>query len=74
VPLPVTCIREYGSDCRLTAIMNPMLIDNFIEKLMAKSHVLSVHSEEERIFLIADDFHEECFSCTQGFYINIMKY
>jgi hypothetical protein len=68
VPLPETSVREYDFSCELTAIINPMLIDNFIEKLMAKSHVLSVHSEEEMIFLIADDFHEECFSCTQGFY------
>jgi len=70
VPLPITSRHEYNSDCKLSAIINPV-VDNFtVDQIMNITHVLSIHSSKEMLFLIADDFHEDCFSSSIDFYNN----
>ncbi len=70
VPLPITSRHEYNSDCKLSAFVNP-IVDNFtVDQIMIMTHVLSIHSSKEMLFLIADDFHEECFSSSVDFYNN----
>lgn len=68
VTLPITTEHHYDKDCRLTAITNPVVNERFVNTLSRKCSVLSVHDKKEMIFLIADDFHEECFSCTVDFF------
>lgn len=68
IPLPATSKQVYNSTCKLIAIKNFSLKDDFICEIFDKAHALSVHDEKEMLFLIADDFHEECFSCTSNFY------
>lgn len=73
VPLPVTSEHQYDSKCRLTALINITLTDKTINQIMLITHVLSVHNKKEMLFLIADDFHEECFSSSIDFYNNYQK-
>ena len=68
VDLPLTARHEYHEDYKLTAINNFRLTQKFINKLIKSYSVLSVHDEKEMIFLIADDFDKDCFSCTENFY------
>ena len=68
VPLPITSIHEYNSDCRLTAVINPIANDLIVDQIMVMTHALSVHSDKELLFLIADDYHEECFSGSKDFF------
>jgi hypothetical protein len=73
VPLPNTSGHQYDSECRLTAFINISISDNAINQIMLATHVLSVHNKEEMLFLIADDFHEDCFSSSIDFYNNYQK-
>ena len=73
VPLPNNSGHQYDSECRLTAIINITFTDKTINQIMCTTHVLSVYDNEEMLFLIADDFHEECFSSSKGFYDNNQK-
>jgi hypothetical protein len=73
ISLPVTSQYEYGSDCKLTAIKNPVLPDGFINQIKLKTHVMFVRDEKKMIFLIADDCHLECFSSTIDFYNNYFQ-
>jgi hypothetical protein len=68
VPLPLTGRHQYDANCNLIAIIDPILNDNFINFILVNTHALSIHNGKEMIFLIADDFHEECFSGTFGFF------
>jgi hypothetical protein len=68
VSLPTTSKHEYSSESKLTAIVKPLLNDNSINQLMAMTHVLSIHNEKEMMFLIADDFDDECFSSSVDFF------
>lgn len=68
ITLPESARHYYNSDCKLTAFIIHRITENFTNKLMNKLHVLSIHNKNEMVFLIADDFHEECFSCTKEFY------
>ena len=70
VPLPITSRHEYSYDCKLSAIINPVINDFTIDQIMVMTDVLSIHSSKEMVFLIADDFHEECFSSSFDFYNN----
>ncbi|MFI5142244.1 MAG: hypothetical protein ACHQII_07805, partial [Bacteroidia bacterium] len=69
VQLPVSATHEYNSDCKLTAIINPNVTDNFVRQIISETHVLSIHNKNQMVFLIADDFHDECFSGTGDFFI-----
>ena len=66
--LPITAERHCDDDSKLTAIINPVIEQKFINHLFTECSVLSVHDEKEMLFLIADNFHEECFSCTRTFF------
>ena len=68
VKLPTTTEHHYEDAYQLTAVINPKISKTFLNDLLAKCSVLSVHNEKEMVFLIADDFHEECFSCTPTFF------
>jgi hypothetical protein len=67
VSLPFSCRHEYNSDCKFIVLNYSSLTDNSIYKIISMTHVLSVHDDEGLVFLIADDFHEECFSGTTYF-------
>jgi hypothetical protein len=66
--LPPTAGHHYQDDYRLTAITSPASGESFAHDLLAYCSVLSVHNRKEMLFLIADDFHFECFSCTPAFF------
>lgn len=66
--LPVSKKHEYNDKCYLKAFIGPIISDNFIDKIISDFHVLAFHDKEKMIFLIADDIHEECFSCSSDFY------
>ena len=68
VPLPSSTKHEYDSDCKFAAITRPQVSDNFIDIIISQSHVMSLHDQKDMLFLIADDYHQECFSCTENFY------
>jgi hypothetical protein len=68
-----TVLHKYHAECKLTAFSNVIVTDNFVNKLMLKSHGLSIYDKNKMLFLIADDFHEECFSCTVDFYNSYYK-
>lgn len=68
VNLPNTAQHHYNSKYRLTSIKNPVITESFVNALLAETSALSIHNEEEMLFLIADDFHEECFSSTLKFF------
>ena len=65
---PSTGCRNHHPASKLIAIKNPSLTDDFIRQIMNNTHVLSVHNETDLLFLVADDFHEDCFSCSTDFY------
>ena len=73
VPLPINSGHQYDPECRLTAIVNITFTDKTVNQIMLTTHVLSVYDNEEMLFLIADDFHEECFSSSMDFYDNNQK-
>ena len=73
VPLPIDGGHQYDPACRLTAIINITFTDKTINEIMLSTHALSVYDNEEMLFLIADDFHEECFSSSMDFYDNNQK-
>ena len=52
----------------LTTFSNPTITDHFIETIISQAHFLTLCTNTEMTFLIADDFHEECFSCNNSFY------
>ncbi len=66
--LPPTADHHYRRDYRLTAVTSPATGERFAYDLLACCSVLSVHDQKEMLFLIADDFHFECFSCTPAFF------
>lgn len=66
--LPISASHNYKSNCRLIAIKVKAVTDDLVNLLMKKTHVLSLHSETKMVFLIADDYHEQCFSCSLSFY------
>lgn len=68
VALPRSCEHYYDGKCQLTAIINPVISNNFIGKIISDFHVMSIHDNQKMIFLIADDIHEECFSGSTDFY------
>ena len=68
VQLPVTSQLNYDSDCKLIAVKYSILTDNLIDKIITGTHVMTLHDEKEMIFLAADDYHEDCFTCTTSFY------
>jgi len=68
VPLPSSTKHEYDSNCKFTAITQPEISDVFVDAIISLSHVMSIHDQKEMLFLIADDYHQECFSCTENFY------
>ena len=63
--LPAVAVIDYDY---ATPFSNFLLSDDFIVGLISITHALSVYNETERLFHIADDYHEECFSCTNRFY------
>ncbi len=68
VILPKTTAHNYDENYHLTAIEDIIITEQFISKLFTECSALSVHNEKEILFLIADDFHEDCFSCNQSFF------
>lgn len=73
VTLPKSAGHNYHESCKLTAMTKPTLTDSFVDALINCCHVLSIHNIDKMIFLIADDFDEECFSCTAEFYKKYYK-
>jgi hypothetical protein len=68
VALPPKAMHQHHSAYRLTAWVNLFSSEKFAGKLMSHCAVLSIHTPWEMLFLIHDNFHEECFSCKKGFY------
>lgn len=73
VPLPKSASHNYSDNYKLTAAINLRINDKLVNKLIQNTSVLSVHNETEMIFLIADDFHPDCFSCSDNFYRKYYK-
>lgn len=69
VTLPKSSRYNYDSEsCKLIAFKNFTLGDNFIDEIVVKTHVLTLHDDKEMILLAADDYHEDCFTCSKTFY------
>jgi len=69
VTLPKSSRYNYDSDtCKLIAIKNFIPDDNFIDEIISRTHVLTLHNDKEMILLAADDYHEDCFTCSKDFY------
>ena len=66
--LPPTAQHHYNKTCLIVSFINMNYNDDVIEYLLKNVHVLSIHNSKEMKFLIADDFNEECFSCSKDFY------
>lgn len=70
VTLPHSAKHNYLEHYKLTAVVDLRVNDKLVNKIIQNTSVLSIHHQTEMIFLIADDFHHECFSCSPGFYDN----
>jgi len=70
VTLPNSAGHNYIEHYKLTAATDLRINDKTINKLIQNTSVLSIHNPTEMIFLIADDFHPACFSCSTSFYDN----
>lgn len=68
VNLPKTAQHNHNHECKLTAIKGPVVTESFTDILLTEVSSLSVHNEKEILFLIADDFHEDCFSSSLKFF------
>lgn len=68
VPLPPKARHQFHADYQLTAVKNLHFNDRILQKIMGQCATLSVHTNYEMLFLITDEFDEECFSCRAGFY------
>jgi hypothetical protein len=66
--LPLNTTHHYNREFNLLAFSNPKNNKEFISILKEKVSVLSFFDKSELCFLIADDFDEECFSCSSKFY------
>ena len=66
--LPHTAEHHYVQEYELSAIINPRITTKFVSRLIKKYAVLSIHSSKEMLMLCADDFHPECFTCSEFFY------
>jgi hypothetical protein len=73
VALPVKAKHQHHSAYRLTALVNLFSSEKLVQKLMSQCTVLSIHNSYQMLFLITDDFHEECFSCRASFYTRYSK-
>ena len=68
VPLPPKARHLHHTGYRLTALTNVFSSEKFAAKLMSHCCVLSIHNQWEMLFLISDNFQEDCFSCKKSFY------
>lgn len=74
VTLPAKATHQYHSAYRLTALVNLFSSEKLVQKLMQQCTVLSIYNSYQMLFLITDDFHEECFSCRASFYTRYSKF
>lgn len=67
--LPQSARRNYSSDSKLISLANSSASAILVDTIIELAHCLSIHDKDGMLFLIADDFYEECFSCSKDFYI-----
>lgn len=66
--LPDSAIHHYDKKHVLAAFTNINLSVDFVDRLTNSYSALSIFDHQQLIFLIADDFHEDCFSCSDTFF------
>ena len=68
IAFPNSGKHSYDVSCHLKAFEIIKNDYRLIANLFAYVSVLSLHSNDSMVFLIADDFHNDCFSCSESFY------
>ena len=73
VTLPLNGEHHYEESCKLTAIKDLSVNDNFVKEVIRKTHVMSACDTKQMLFLFADDYHKDCLSCSVDFYNQYMQ-
>jgi hypothetical protein len=68
VELPKSITHNYSDSTFLTAFQPKTNSLEFIQWLIKDTHVLSIYQGDVLLVLIADDYHQDCFSCSMKFY------